>query len=47
MADGERVDLPRRHQPAKHFAHLAASRQGSQEQLNLFHARRDYGLEID
>jgi hypothetical protein len=38
------MDLPRRYQPTQHFTHLAASRQGSQEQLNLFHARRDHGL---
>jgi hypothetical protein len=47
MAHGNRVDLPRRHQPAQYFAHLAARRQGSQEQLNLFHARRNHGLQID
>jgi hypothetical protein len=44
MANGDGVDLPRRHQPTQHFTHLAASRQWGQEQLNLFHTRRNHGL---
>jgi hypothetical protein len=47
MANGNGVDLPRCHKPTQHFAHLAASRQGGQEQLNLLHARRNHGLKVD
>ena len=47
VADGERVDLPRRYQSAQHFTHLAASREGSQEQLNFLHARGNYRLQIN
>jgi hypothetical protein len=47
MADRKRVDLARRYQPAQYFAHLAPCRQRRQEQLNLFHAGRDYCLQVD
>ncbi len=35
------------YQAAKHLADLAAGGQWGQEQLNLFHARGDHGLQID
>jgi hypothetical protein len=47
MTDGKRVDLARRYKAAQHFAHLAASCEGSQEQFNLFHARGNHSLKID
>jgi hypothetical protein len=47
MAHCDGVDLARRHQTAQHLAHLAASGQRSQEQLNLFHTGGNHGLQID
>jgi hypothetical protein len=35
------------HQAAEHFADLAARSERGQEELNLFHAGRDDGLQID
>ena len=47
VAQRDGVHLTGGHQPAKHFAHLAASGQRSQEQLDLFHAGGDDGLQVD
>ena len=41
------MDLSSGHQTTQHFAHFASSGKGSQEQLNLFHARRNHSLQID
>ena len=47
VAQGDGVHLARGHQAAKHFAHLAARGQRSQEHLHLFHAGGNDGLQID
>jgi hypothetical protein len=35
------------HQAAKHFAYFAARGERRQEQLDVFHAGRDHGLQVD
>jgi hypothetical protein len=47
VAKRDGVHLTGGYQPAKHLANLAASGKRRQEQLDLFHAGRDNGLQID
>jgi hypothetical protein len=47
MSKRDSVHLPGSHQPANDFAYFAASRQGSEEKLHIFHARGNYRLQVD
>jgi hypothetical protein len=47
MTQRDGVHLAGGYQSAEHLANLAARGKRRQEKLDLFHAGRDYGLQID